>query len=114
MGFWLGLDVGTTGSRAVVIDEAGAVRAAATADHAPMAQPQPTWAEQEPEDWWRAAQEAIRAALNQSRLRGDDISGVGLSGQMHGAVLLDSKRQVIRPAIIWCDQRSQAQADWFT
>lgn len=114
MAYWLGLDVGTTGSRAVIIDETGTVRAAASADHAPMAQPEPTWAEQDPGDWWRAAQEAIGAALRQGGIHGRDVAGVGLSGQMHGAVLLDAKHEVIRPAIIWCDQRSQAQADWFT
>src|SRR5437867_8509621 len=114
MAFWLGLDVGTTGSRAVIIDEAGAVRSAASADHAPMVQLQPTWAEQDPEDWWRAAQEAIRSALRQGNLNARDIAGVGLSGQMHGAVLLDSAHKVIRPSIIWCDQRSQSQATWFT
>ena len=69
MPFWLGLDVGTTGTRAVVVDESGKVCAAASSDHAPMAQPQPTWAEQDPEDWWRAAQEAIRAALSQGNCR---------------------------------------------
>ncbi len=114
MAYWLGLDVGTTGSRAVIIDETGAVVAAASADHAPMAQPEPTWAEQDPRDWWRAAQEAICAALRLGGIPGREIAGLGLSGQMHGAVLLDSKYDVIRPAIIWCDQRSQAQADWFT
>ncbi len=112
--FWLGLDIGTGGSRAVIIDEKGAVRSAASADHAPMVQKQPTWAEQDPEDWWRAAQEAVRAALSQGGLSGADIAGVGMSGQMHGAVLLDADHRVLRPSIIWCDQRSQAQADWFT
>src|SRR5437867_890268 len=113
MAFWLGLDIGTTGSRAVIIDETGSVRSAASADHAPMSQPQPTWAEQDPEDWWRAAQEAIRAALRQGGISGEKIRGIGLSGQMHGAVLLDARHQVIRPSIIWCDQRSQAEATWF-
>jgi len=114
MAYWLGLDIGTTGSRAVIIDESGGVCAAASADHALMTQHQPTWAEQEPEDWWRAAQEAIRAAMTLAKINGEDIAGVGLSGQMHGVVLLDSEHRVIRPSIIWCDQRSQAQADWFT
>ena len=114
MAYWLGLDVGTTGSRAVIIDQSGAVTAAASADHAAMAQPEPTWAEQDPRDWWRAAQEAIGSALRLGGIAGKEIAGVGLSGQMHGAVLLDSKHEVIRPAIIWCDQRSQVQADWFT
>ncbi len=114
MSFWLGLDIGTGGSRAIIIDSEGLVRSAASAEHAPMIQLQPTWAEQEPQDWWRAAQEATRAALASGGISGSDIQGVGLSGQMHGAVLLDSAHQVIRPAIIWCDQRSQVQADWFT
>src|SRR5512140_2616834 len=112
--FWLGLDIGTGGSRAVIINEKGEVHSAASADHAPMVQLQPTWAEQDPEDWWRAAREAIRAALQQGNLTGGDIAGIGLSGQMHGAVLLDAQHRVIRPSIIWCDQRSQNQADWFT
>lgn len=112
--YWLGLDIGTTGSRAVIIDESGSVRAAASADHAPMTQLHPTWAEQDPEDWWRAAQEAIRAALRQGNIRGEEIAALGLSGQMHGAVLLDADHRVLRPSIIWCDQRSQVQADWFT
>jgi xylulokinase len=114
MAYWLGLDVGTTGSRAVIIDESGTVRSAASADHTPMAQPEPTWAEQDPRDWWRAAKEAIGSALREGGMHGKEVAGVGLSGQMHGAVLLDGKNEVIRPAIIWCDQRSQVQADWFT
>jgi xylulokinase len=79
-----------------------------------MAQPEPTWAEQDPDDWWRAAQQAIRSALAAGNVSGADVAGVGLSGQMHGAVLLDASDRVIRPSIIWCDQRSQAEADWFT
>jgi xylulokinase len=114
MSYWLGLDIGTGGSRAIIIDKDGTVRASASADHAPMLQLQPAWAEQEPEDWWRAAREAIRAALGAGGFSGSDIAGIGLSGQMHGAVLLDSDHEVIRPSIIWCDQRSQHQADWFT
>ncbi len=114
MPYWLGLDIGTTGSRAIIMNEVGTIKAAASGDHAPMAQPQPTWAEQDPADWWRAAHTAVRAALQQAGLTGYDISGIGLSGQMHGAVLLDEQNRVLRPAIIWCDQRSQKQADWFT
>ncbi len=114
MTFWMGLDIGTGGSRAVIVDENGAVRAGTSADHAPMTQLQPTWAEQDPEDWWRAAQLAVRTALKEGGVSGGDIAGMGLSGQMHGAVLLDADHRVIRPSIIWCDQRSQTQADWFT
>ena len=72
----------------------------------------PLWAEQDPDDWWRAAQEAIRGVLQKAAQRGDSVRGIGLSGQMHGLVLLDEDNKVIRPALIWCDQRSQPQVDF--
>ena len=72
----------------------------------------PLWAEQHPDDWWRAAQEAIRGVLEERAQRGDSVRGIGLSGQMHGLVLLDEDNKVIRPALIWCDQRSQQQVDY--
>jgi xylulokinase len=78
-------------------------------EHHPFVSPQPGWAEQNPEDWWRACSISVRKVLECSKTRGDAIACVGLSGQMHGAVLLDSSHEVIRPAIIWCDQRSEAQ-----
>ena len=86
--------------------------ASATADHAPFASPQTGWAEQDPDDWWRACQEAIRAVLAESGVAADAIAAVGLSGQMHGAVLLDAASDVLRPAIIWCDQRTEAECHW--
>ena len=70
------------------------------------------WAEQRPEDWWRAAVEAIRGVLAEAQVSGKDLRGIGLSGQMHGLTLLDFLGDVIRPALIWCDQRSQAQVDF--
>jgi xylulokinase len=76
-----------------------------------MRMERPLWAEQRPENWWDAAQSAIRGVLATSRASGKDVRGIGLSGQMHGLVLLDGNAQVIRPALIWCDQRSQAQVD---
>src|SRR6185295_9722843 len=103
----LGIDVGTGGTRAVVVDENGSVVASATAEHAAFASPQTGWAEQEPRDWWRAAAEAIRAVVAQ--VGAEEIACVGFSGQMHGAVLLDVDAEVIRPALIWCDQRTSAQ-----
>jgi len=105
----LGIDVGTGGTRALVIDENGGVVASATADHAPFASPQTGWAEQEPSDWWRATTEAVRGVLSQTEVSADEISCVGFSGQMHGAVLLDEGEEVLRPALIWCDQRTDAQ-----
>jgi xylulokinase len=108
---YLGIDVGTGGTRALVMDEKGAVIASASAEHANFATPKPGWAEQDPRDWWRACGEAVRKALQSSTVRAEDIECVGFSGQMHGAVLLDSADEVVRPAIIWCDQRSEAQSN---
>ena len=96
----------------MLLSEDGALLASASADHAPFASPQTTWAEQEPEDWWRACQEAIRAVLAQSSVAADAIACVGLSGQMHGAVLLGADERVLRPSIIWCDQRTEAECRW--
>jgi xylulokinase len=108
---WLGIDIGTGGSRALLIYRQGAVRAGYTSPHEDMRMERPLWAEQRPENWWDAAVDAIRGALAQAGVRGSEVRGVGLSGQMHGLVLLDSAGQVIRPSLIWCDQRSQPQVD---
>jgi xylulokinase len=130
--YWLGLDIGTGGSRAVILDAQGREAGAASAAHEDILMQRPLWAEQRPENWAEAAFEAIRRALAAANVAGKQITGVGLSGQMHGLVLLDnalldnalldnalldnalldSERQVIRPALIWCDQRSQPQVDW--
>ncbi len=112
MKYWLGLDIGTGGSRALLVDADGRVVDGMTAPHEEMQMPRPLWAEQHPENWWEAVQQAIRGVLAESGIAGDDIGAVGLSGQMHGLVLLDADHEVIRPALIWCDQRSQAQVDW--
>src|SRR3984885_3198427 len=109
---WLGIDIGTGGSRALLIDEKGAVRAGFTAPHEEMRMEKPLWAEQRPENWWDAARAAIRGVLSEAIITGKDVRGEGLSGQMHGLTILDEAHQVIRPALIWCDQRSQAQVDW--
>ena len=109
---YLGVDVGTGGTRAVLIDEDGAVRASATSEHAAFRASQPGWAEQDPEDWWRAAQQAIRDTLAKASDERPEIGAIGLTGQMHGAVLLDKDGAVLRPALIWCDQRTGPQCDW--
>jgi xylulokinase len=108
--YFLGIDVGTGGTRALVIDERGRVITSATEDHRAFASPQIGWAEQDPRDWWRACGVAVHKALAQGHLRGDQISCVGLSGQMHGAVLLDEQARVVRPALIWCDVRTEKQS----
>jgi xylulokinase len=108
---YLGIDIGTGGTRALLIDERGAVRAGCTSVHEDMAMARPLWAEQRPENWWDAAVDAIRGVLAQAAVPGSEIRCIGLSGQMHGLVLLDGGGAVIRPSLIWCDQRSQPQVD---
>lgn len=104
----VGVDVGTTGARAVAIDPDGAVVADATAEY-PLSQPRPGWSEQDPEDWWQATQEVLAAVAGAS-----DVVGIGLTGQMHGSVFLDAAGDVIRPALLWNDQRTARQCDWIT
>jgi xylulokinase len=106
----LGLDIGTGGTRAVLVNEDGAVVGSGAAEHAPFRSPHPGWAEQDPEDWWRAAQGAIREVL--SAAGSPAIEAVGLTGQMHGAVMLDAAGEVLRPSLIWCDQRTDEECDW--
>ena len=108
---WLGIDIGTGGSRALLVDERGGVRAGYTAPHEDMRMERPLWAEQRPENWWDAAVIAIRGVLAQAGVAGAEVKGIGLSGQMHGLVILDDGGAVIRPSLIWCDQRSQPQVD---
>jgi xylulokinase len=110
MEYVLGIDVGTGGTRAVLVNRAGKIAGSATCEHIPFASPQTSWAEQDPHDWWKATGGAIREALSQ--VPGATVVCVGLAGQMHGAVLLDESNEVLRPALIWCDQRTQAQCDW--
>jgi len=108
MSYLLGLDVSTTGAKALIIDEAGNVAASVTTEYT-LSTPRPLWSEQAPGDWWIGAYNSIQAALNKAGLTGNDIAGVGLTGQMHGLVMLDKAGQVLRPAILWNDQRTGAQ-----
>ena len=101
----VGLDIGTTGARAVAIDLAGRVVTAASAEY-PLLTPRPGWTEQDPEDWWAATRAVLGEVCAQIR---EPVLGLGLTGQMHGAVFLDAGDQVIRPAILWNDQRTAAQ-----
>lgn len=110
----IGIDVGTGGSRAVLIDAAGRIVASATVEHQPFVSLQPGWAEQDPRDWWRASAAAIRSTIAKAAIAAEKIKAIGLSGQMHGAVLLDESDEVLRPAIIWCDQRSADQCQKLT
>ena len=112
--WFLGMDVGTGGTRAVVVNAAGKLMGAASSEHAPFRAEHPGWAEQDPEDWWRAAQEAIRGALTATPEPREPIAAIALTGQMHGAVMLDENGAVLRPALIWCDTRTQPECDWLT
>ena len=103
--------MGTGGTRALVMDAAGRVVSSGTEEHQPFASPEPGWAEQDPHDWWRACGIAVKKALQKSDLRAHEIACVGFSGQMHGAVMLEASGEVVRPALIWCDQRTRKQSE---
>jgi len=106
----LGIDVSTTASKALLLDASGNVRAVASSPHS-LSTPRPSWSEQDPNEWWRATCSAIQAALNETDISALDVTGIGLTGQMHGLVLLDEDGAVLRDAILWNDQRSAAQCD---
>jgi xylulokinase len=108
--FFLGIDISTTGSKALLVDGKGVVAATASAPHT-LQTPRPLWSEQDPREWWQASTTAVRAVLQQSGVSGESVLAVGLTGQMHGLVLLDEHGEVLRPAILWNDQRTQAQCD---
>lgn len=109
----LGIDLGTSGVKTVLFDLSGTPLASHTSEY-PLYQPQNGWAEQAPHDWWRAVQETIQVVLAKSGVHPGDIRGVGLSGQMHGLVMLDAQGHVLRNAILWCDGRTQAECDLIT
>ncbi|MHC4140974.1 MAG: FGGY family carbohydrate kinase, partial [Planctomycetota bacterium] len=106
----LGIDIGTGGCKALLIDEAGNVIATSTTDYA-LATPKPLWSEQDPRDWWKATAASIRAVRAEAGVEAGQVGGVGLTGQMHGLVALDAAGDVLRPAILWNDQRCAAQCE---
>jgi xylulokinase len=106
----LGVDVSTTATKAILVDEAGEVAGVGAAEY-DYAVPRPLWSEQDPQLWWDGAQVAIRGALTNAGVAGSDVAAVGLAGQMHGAVLLDEDDRPLRPAILWNDQRTAAECD---
>ena len=110
MSILVGLDVGTTGTRGLAVDESGEVVAEASSEY-PLHTPRPGWAEQDPEDWWQATREVLRSISSQVE---GEVVGLGLTGQMHGAVFLDAGDEVIRPALLWNDQRTEKQCEKIT
>ena len=110
MGVYLGVDIGTSGTKTLAISEEGAILASATEEY-PLESPKPGWSEQDPEHWWQATIKTIQAVLSKGSITKADVKGIGLSGQMHGSVFLDKDDDVIRPALLWNDQRTAAECD---
>jgi len=106
--YLLGIDVATSGTKALLIDEGGSVVAMATTEY-PLHSPRPLWSEQDPEDWWQATVNSVQEVLTKSGAEAGDIAAIGLTGQMHGLVMLDDEGAVLRPAILWNDQRTADQ-----
>ncbi len=110
MSAYLGIDVGTSGTKCIAINAAGKILASAT-DAYPLSTPKPLWSEQNPDDWWRATINTVKAVVKKAKLKPADVKAIGLSGQMHGSVFLDKQNRVIRPAILWNDQRTAAECE---
>ena len=110
MAVYLGIDIGTSGTKTLAIDEHGKILADAT-EFYPSHHPKPLWSEQDPEHWWRATIKTVRATVKKAKLKPADVRAIGLSGQMHGSVFLDKNDRVIRPALLWNDQRTAAECD---
>jgi xylulokinase len=110
---FLGIDLGTSGTKALVLSVSGKVLATATASH-PLHMPKPGWSEQQPADWWKSTRKAVKAALNKAGKAGSNIAAIGVAGQMHGSVFLNQFGQPISPALLWNDQRTTAECEEIT
>src|SRR5688500_9590303 len=106
----VGIDLSTTGAKALIVDSEGRVLSSVTTPLS-LSTPHALWSEQHPEDWWTATRNSIAQALNTANVSGQDIAAIGLTGQMHGLVVLDQRGQVLRPAILWNDQRCGDECD---
>lgn len=111
--YLVGVDIGTSGTKSIIADETGRVVASKTEEYL-LYTPRPGWAEQKPADWWEAVVKSIRAILKKARVPAEALAGISFSGQMHGLVAMDKEMQVIRPAMLWCDQRTDRQCEWIT
>jgi xylulokinase len=111
--YTIGIDIGTSGTKSLLIDPDGNIIAEASATYE-VSMPKPLWTEQDPEDWWNATVKTVRAVIKQGRAKPGDVKAIGLSGQMHGSVFLDKAGKVIRPALLWNDQRTAAECDEIT
>ena len=104
----IGIDIGTSGTKALVINPRGKILAEASASYL-CHHPKPLWSEQDPDDWWKGTVKAVRAVVKRAKLKAADVGAIGLSGQMHGSVFLDRQNRVVRPAMLWNDQRTEAE-----
>lgn len=111
--YTIGIDIGTSGTKTVLFNEKMEPVCSSTREY-PMSQPQNGWAEQDPQDWAEAVLCTLREVMDQSGVQGEEVRGIGLSGQMHSLVLLDQEGKVLRPAILWCDQRTSAECEEIT
>lgn len=110
MSYYIGVDIGTSGTKSLIVDPEGNILAEASATY-PLHIPKPMWTEQDPEDWWKATVKTVRQVLKESKVDKSAVKAIGLSGQMHGSVFLDKNDQVVRPALLWNDQRTSAECD---
>lgn len=108
MSLFLGIDIGTSATKTLLINSRGHILAEASSGY-PLYHPKPLWSEQDPDDWWRATVKSVREVLKKSKVKPAEVKAIGLSGQMHGSVFLDKKGQVIRRALLWNDQRTAAE-----
>lgn len=108
MPVFLGIDIGTSGTKTLAISESGEILGSATEEY-PLSSPKPGWSEQQPEHWWTASVNSVRRVMKAAKLKAGEVGGIGLSGQMHGSVFLDKTGKVIRPALLWNDQRTAAE-----
>lgn len=113
MGYYIGIDIGTSGTKSLLMDVDGNILAEATAEYV-VHSPKPLWTEQDPEDWWNATVKTVREVVKKSKVKAADVKAIGLSGQMHGSVFLDGKGKVIRKALLWNDQRTAKECDEIT
>lgn len=113
MGCYIGIDIGTSGTKSLLIDADGNILAESSSGYE-VATPKPLWTEQEPDLWWNATVKTVRAVVKQGRVKPGEVKAIGLSGQMHGSVFLDKRGKVIRPALLWNDQRTAAECDEIT
>ena len=110
MSYYLGVDIGTSSTKTILINPAGKILAEASSAY-PLYHPKPLWSEQDPEDWWTAVCKTVKSVVRKSKIKPAAVAGIGLSGQMHGSVFLDKKDKVIRKALLWNDQRTAAECD---